>query len=825
MSKKIVIVGGVAGGATAAARISRLDKHAHVVVFERGEHVSYANCGLPYYIGGVIKERDALFVQTKEKLTARYGFDIRALTEVTAINRDQKTVSAKNLATGETYEERYDVLVLSPGAKPVVPPIPGINEAANAFTLRNVPDTDKIHDYIEKKKPQNAVIIGGGFIGVEMAESLRERHLNVTLIEKQEQVMAPLDPELAALVHDQLRLNDVNLVLGKGVSAFEQEGTVLTLEDGTKLQSDLTILAIGVRPENELAKAAGLDIGETGGIVVNQFLQTKDEAIYAIGDAIEVMDRVSGRSVHIPLAWPANRQGRIVADNIFGKKTPYKGTMGTGIAKVFDVAAAATGNNEKTLKKHGIQYAAVHIHPSSNAGYYPGGMPLAMKLTFDPENGTIFGAQAVGAKGADKRIDVIATAIAGGLTVHDLQDLELAYAPPFSSAKDPVNMLGYAAANIVDGEVQPVYAQEVDRIVQNGGLLIDVRDPMERDAGFIEGSVNIPLNDLKDRLAEVPKDKPVYVSCQVGMRGYLASTLLRQEGYDVHNVSGGYKTYAAMKRDEKAKSDQVKITAEPVKESTGGQKMAVNIEGPITATEVLDCAGLQCPGPIAQVFKKMGDLTDGDVLEVKVTDPGFIPDAKAWCDKTGNTYLKHEKMNGMTHVYLQKGSAQPIAAGSNEPAGTKGATMIVFDQDLDKAIASFIIATGAAAMGKPVTMFFTFWGLNVLRKDDIHVGDKDFMDKMFGKMMPKGTKKLPISNMNMGGMGAKMIRQVMENKNVDSLETLMKNAMEMGVNIVACAMSMDVMGIREEELIEGVEIGGVASYLGKAEDSNINLFI
>ncbi|WP_019155571.1 CoA-disulfide reductase [Robertmurraya massiliosenegalensis] len=546
MGKKIVVVGGVAGGATAAARLRRLDESSQIVLFERGEHISFANCGLPYYIGETIKKREKLLVQTVDGMSKKFNLDIRNVSKVTKINRDTKTVSVKNLKTSEEYEESYDVLVLSPGAKPLVPPIPGLNEAKNVFTLRNIPDTDKIKGFVDNKQPKEAVVIGGGFIGLEMAENLVERGVKVTIIEMANQVMAPLDYEMATIVHKHLIDKGVNLLLEDGVKAFEDQGKTVVLSSGNKVSTDMIILSIGVRPENTLAADAGLEVSERGGIKVNEYLQTSDESIYALGDAIEVVDFISRTSAMVPLAGPANRQGRIAANNIYGKNEKYRGTLGTAIAKVFDLAVATTGNNEKVLQRLGVNYKVLHIHPASHAGYYPGAHPIALKLIFEESTGKIFGAQAVGADGVDKRIDVIATAIKGGLTVFDLTELELAYAPPFSSAKDPVNMAGYVATNMIDEGVETVQWYEIDAIVEDGGLLIDVREPSEREAGYIKGSVNIPLGEIRDRFEELPKDKTIYVSCQVGLRGYLATRTLMANGFKVKNLDGGWKTYSAV---------------------------------------------------------------------------------------------------------------------------------------------------------------------------------------------------------------------------------------------------------------------------------------
>lgn len=840
MAKKVIIVGGVAGGATTAARLRRLDESTEIVMVERGEYISFANCGLPYYIGGAIQERDALLVQTVEGMSKKFNMDIRNLSEVTRIDRERKVVEIKKLTTGETYEESYDVLVLSPGASPIKPPIPGIEEAEALFTLRNIPDTDKIKEYVDVQKPRKATVIGGGFIGVEMAENLWERGIDVTLVEMADQIMAPIDFEMAAILHQHLREKGVNLVLEDGVKSFEKNGKLINLNSGKQIDTDLIILAIGVVPENKLAKEADLELGLRGAIRVNEFLQTADESIYAIGDAVEVKDYINGQATHIPLAWPANRQGRIVADRINGIDSRYKGTLGTSIAKVFDMTVAATGNNEKTLKRLGISYDVVHVHPSSHAGYYPGAFPIALKLIFDRESGKIFGAQAVSYDGADKRIDVLATAIKGGMTIFDLPDLELAYAPPYSSAKDPVNMAGYAAKNLAEGLVETVQWHELNDILANGGYLIDVREPIERDMGMIAGSVNIPLGELRERVGEIPADKEVYVYCQVGLRGYLASRILMQHGIKVRNLDGGYKTYSCVYEPDASDNCGTPISDNGVAQRKAHQEIAagaVEVSAAVAVAPVpvpavkttLDACGLSCPGPIMKVYKTIGEMADGEVLEVHATDPGFAKDIKAWCDKTGNKLVSSKFEDKKFKAQIQKGNVvvpvnvtAPVAA---PVAAKNGATMVVFSGDLDKAIATFIIASGAAAMGKEVTLFFTFWGLNILRRSDAPATEKDMMAKMFSMMMPKGVDALPLSKMNMGGMGAKMIKTVMANKNVDSLETLMKNAQEAGVKLVACGMSMDLMGINKEELIDGVEIGGVAAYLGDAEDSGLNLFI
>ncbi|TKH39681.1 CoA-disulfide reductase [Paenibacillus polymyxa] len=546
MGRKIIIIGGVAGGASAAARLRRWSEEDEIILFERGEHVSFANCGLPYYIGGTIQAREKLFLQTPQGIRDRFNIDVRVQKEVIQIDREHKLVHYRDMITGETDEQPYDIVVLSPGAKPMIPDIPGLYEATNVFTLRNIHDTDLIKAYVDERHPKHATVIGAGFVGLEMAENLRERGLAVTIMDKGQQLLNPLDPEMAKPVEQHVKLNGVEVRLEEGVAAFEEQGTQLRLTSGEMLQTDLVILAIGVVPENELAKQCGLELGFRGAIQVNAQLQTSDPSIYAVGDAIQVKDRNHGFATMVSLAWGANRQGRLAADHINGQAISYDGALGTSVIKTFALTAASTGNNEKTLQRLAVPYQAIHIHPGSHAGYYPGASPISMKLLFHPETGMIYGAQAVGADGADKRIDVIATAIRGHLNVRELADIELAYAPPYSSAKDPVNMAGYVASNIMDGLVQTIQWHEVDDFHRNGGLIIDVRDAVELQGGTIPGSMHIPLAEIRERMSEIPRDLEIAVSCQVGLRGYLAARILTQSGYRVRNVDGGYKTYSVM---------------------------------------------------------------------------------------------------------------------------------------------------------------------------------------------------------------------------------------------------------------------------------------
>ncbi|WP_315082277.1 CoA-disulfide reductase [uncultured Clostridium sp.] len=826
MSKKVIIVGGVAGGASTAARLRRLDENLEIIMFEKGEYISFANCGLPYYIGGTINEREKLIVQTVEEMSKKFNLDIRNLSEVIKIDKENKKVIVKNLVENKVYEECYDVLVLSPGAKPLKPKIQGINNCENLFTLRNIPDTDKIKSFIDKKKPKNVVVIGGGFIGLEMAENLHDKGINITLVEASDQVMAPIDIEMASIIHDHLIDKNVELILKDGVESFENQGKKIVLKSGRKIDTDMIILSIGVKPETKIAKESGIELNERDAIIVDKYMKTSDSSIFALGDAVEVMDFVNKKPTMIPLAWPANRQGRLVANNILGKNEEYKGSLGSSVAKVFDYTVAATGNNEKTLRRLGIDYKAIHIHPGSSAGYYPGSFPIAIKMLFDPKNGKIFGAQAVGMSGVEKRIDILATAIKGNFTVFDLQDIEICYAPPYNSAKDPVNMLGYYASNIIEGIVDTIQWDEIDTINKNNSIILDIREEFELVTGKFDNSINIPLGVLRDRLNEIPKDKHIYVTCQVGLRGYVACRILKQHGINCANIDGGLKTYMYVKRAEESLKNQHEKFNE-IKEEVAAMSLEDLDITEINAKVTLDACGLQCPGPIRRVFEEVNKMEEGQILEAKASDAGFSKDIKAWCEKTNNTLLKSEfdKSKNAFVAYIQKGTKKEEVLSSNATVDKNGATLVVFSGDFDKAIASFIIATGAASMGKEVTMFFTFWGLNILKSKNKPKVNKDTMEKMFDIMLPGHPEKLPLSKMNMMGMGPAMIKQIMKKHNVDDLESLITNAINMGVRVVACAMSMDLMGIKKEEFIDGVEIGGVASYLGATEDSGLNLFI
>lgn len=868
---KTIIIGGVAGGATTAARLRRMDEQMEIVMLERGDYISYANCGLPYYIGDAIQSRDALLLQTPEAMKKKFRVDVRTASEVVQILPEEKKVVVRDGKIGSTYEENYDYLVLATGSSPIRPNIPGIGQK-NIFTLWSVPDTDAIKRFIKEEQPKRAAVIGGGFIGLEMAENLHAAGIKVSLIEMQNQVMAPLDFEMANLLHENLRMNGVNLVLGDGVSSFEKlvdvtpeengrqrEGTRIRLGSGKNLDVDMVILSIGVRPNSELAKDAGIAVGARGGVIVNEQMETQESGIFAVGDVVEVEHYVTGEKTMIPLAGPANRQARILADHLAalaagnagseGGKTGYRGTLGTAVAKVFDLNAASVGLNEKQLRAMGKEknkdYYTVLINQKSHAGYYPGATPITLKMLFDG-TGKILGAQVVGQDGVDKRIDVLAGVMRLRGSVHDLTELELAYAPPFSSAKDPVNMLGFVAENVLNGVTSFVEWDEMDEILADEKraaqvTVLDVTEEMERMVFAIPGSCHIPLGQVRSRLAELDPNKKIVTYCAIGVRSYNAARILMQHGFsDVAVLSGGTAFYKSMHHMEYMSDSSIQKKANVStqigaagNDDAGKQakltKTAKAAFTPASEVRVLDCTGLQCPGPIMRVHETLGEMEEQEILKVSATDMGFARDIESWCRRTGNTLIKTERVDRENIVYIRKGQGADKPGTLEQPASIQaregGKTMIVFSGDLDKVLASFIIANGAAAMGRPVTMFFTFWGLNALRKSEGARVKKSLIEKMFGIMMPKGSTKLKLSKMNMGGMGTAMMRRVMADKNVDSLETLIAQAKKNGVRMVACTMSMDVMGIKKEELIDGIEYAGVASYLGDAEESDVNLFI
>lgn len=790
---RTVIIGGGACGASAAARIRRLDESAEIIVLEKTGEISIANCGLPYYTSGVINDREKMLVSSPEKFREWFNINVKLNTEVININPDEKFVET---ADGEKIN--YNKLVLAQGAKPFVPPIDGIPEE-KVFTVRTLFDADNIKSYIKEKGVRKAIVIGGGFIGVEMAENLNEMGLETTLIEQQNQILAPVDYEIAAFLHNEMRDRGVELVLSDGVKKFNDNKVILN--SSREIEFDIIIMAIGVRPEITLAKNAGLETAR--GIIVNENLQTSNPDIYAGGDGVEIKDFVTGENTLIPLAGPANRQGRIIADNICGIESAYKNSQGASVLKVFDLTAASVGNNEKQLKSKNIPYWKTFVFSKDHAGYYPGAVEVLYKLLFSPD-GKILGAQGVGLDGVEKRIDVISSIMRNGGKIQELLDSELCYAPPYSSAKDAVNILGMNADNILRGLLKPAYFEDLEN-----SYLIDVRQREIFEISTIEGAVNIPIAQLRNRINEVPRDKKVILFCNTGYTSYNASRILIQNGFNnVYSLCGGISLYKELVKDKKG------ILTMP-------QRVATHAAVSNSADVIkVDASGLQCPGPIMKVASKIAELNEGSIIEVTSTDRGFKSDIGAWCKTTGNSLLDLKTEKKVITALIQKGGKPAVI----EKSSGNGQTIVVFSNDLDKALAALIIANGAKAAGKDVTLFFTFWGLNILRKPQIRV-KKGIIDKMFGLMMPEGAEKLTLSKMNMLGAGSLMMKWVMKQKNVSTLNELLTQAREAGIKFIACNMSMDVMGIKPEELIDGVEIGGVAKYIEESSYSNSNLFI
>ncbi len=817
---KLVIVGGVAGGASAAARARRLSEDAQIVLFEKGPHISFANCGLPYHIGETITERGNIVLLPPEALKGRAGIDVRIRQEVIDIDRAAKKIRVRNAADGAEYDESYDKLILSPGSRPIRPPIPGVDDP-DVLTLWTIPEMDEIKKRVDAGK-RRAVVVGGGFIGLEIAENLIARGVETSLVELLPQVLPPLDPEMVRPLEETLARHGVALHLKSGVTRIDRADGALKilLQDGSVLTADFVVMAAGVRPNVELAKGAGLAIGAAGGIAVDEHMRTSDPDIFAVGDAIQVKDLVLGTPAMIPLAGPANKQGRIAADNAFGASESYKGTIGTSIVKVFELAAASAGPSEKKLRQAGIAYEKLYLHPFSHASYYPGAGMMCMKILFAPD-GRLLGAQVVGVDGVDKRVDVLATAIRAGMKVGDLEELELAYAPPYSSAKDPVNFVGFAASNILKGDTKVAHADAIP----DGALLLDVRQPEEVACGTIPGAIAIPLGKLRGRLGELPRDKEIVAFCRVGIRGYLAERILRQKGFNVRNLSGGYLTWKLFHPDPLPHAGQPPAPPKPC--GTTGKKELENL--PTTTLKELDARGLQCPGPIVQVKRQLDAMAPNEQLRVKASDRGFLKDLPSWCASTGNTLVEIKETGGEIEAIVRKtakeGASQATPTQGGNQMTNKKTTIVLFSNDLDKSLAAMIMATGFASLGHEVSIFFTFWGLNVLRRDNPPPVKKGLLDAMFGMMMPRGAKKLALSKMHFAGMGTAMMKHVMASKNVNSLPEMIAQARSMGVKFLACEMAMNVMGITAPELIDGVESAGVANFAALSEQSGTTLFI
>jgi NADPH-dependent 2,4-dienoyl-CoA reductase/sulfur reductase-like enzyme/peroxiredoxin family protein/TusA-related sulfurtransferase/rhodanese-related sulfurtransferase len=830
---KLVVIGGVAAGMSTAARARRLDESAEIIILERSHHVSFANCGLPYHIGGVIKERDRLLLQTPESLKESLNLDVRTAHEVLAIDPAKKVVRVREIDSGREYEESYDKLAYCPGAEAMRPPIAGL-DLPGVHVLRRIGDMDQIKAKVDaeleaqvagKRGAVSAVVVGAGYIGLEMAENLAHLGIKVTVVELADQILPPIDKEMSIPVENYLRGRGIKLHLATAAAAISQKGSALLVElnSGVMLDADLVIMSAGVRPANQLAKDAGIELGARGGIKVNAHMETSIKDIYAAGDVVETPHTVLPGEYLAPLAGPANRQGRVAAENICGRNTEYKSTQGTSIVKVFDMVAGGTGATEKQLKATGVAYNKIHIHPSGHAGYYPGTSTMHIKVLFD-DAGKILGAQACGFDGVDKRLDVFATALRAGLTVQGLQELELSYAPPFGSAKDPVNMAGFVASNVLSGDIK-IWQSEDYPEQTAGKLLVDVRTPDEYEIWHIAGAENAPLAKFREATEEWDRNQPIRLYCGVGFRSYLAYRSLVQRGFtDVKTLNGGSTTFRYVHE----VTHETEGLPAPTLNYAETESLFKRTPAASGLSVDIDCTGLACPGPIMKLSEKIKDLKPGDEITIHVSDPGFANDGPAWCQRNGHELVALTPEGPGFAATIRKGGAGALVAAqaaSSTIAGPAKTSFVVFSGDLDKQIAAFIIANGAIAMGEEVSMFFTFWGLNALRKSNPPKRQKKLMDKMFGAMMPSGPDALKLSQMHMAGAGTAMIKSVMKKHNVQSLPELMKSAIDNGAKIVACTMTMDLLGIAPSDLIDGVEFGGVATFLGEAAESQTTLFI
>ena len=806
---KVIIVGGVAAGASAAARLRRLDESAEIILLEKGQFISYANCGLPYHLGGVIPERDDLLVMTPEKFASWFRIGVRTGNEAVKIDRANHALTIRR-ADGE-YTETYDKLLLAVGATPAGEAFPEA-EYPHVTHLWTIHDMDRALKRLPGAK--RAVVVGAGFIGLEAAENLRERGMSVTVVQRGEHVLPTLDAEMAGALADELASAGIDVRFGRLVKAYREhlDCVDVELDDGSKIEADLVIVSTGVRPNTAIAAEAGLECGPRGHIIVDEHLRTSDPDIFAAGDAVEVVDPVFGGKTAIPLAGPANKQGRIAADNICGGQSVYRGSFGTSIVKVGRLSAGAVGLTEARLKDMGRPYRKLYIHPASNASYYPGGARLTLKLIFGGD-GTIYGAQIVGAKGVDKRIDTIAQAMRNGLKAPQLGELELAYAPPYSSAKDPVNFAGFVAEDILTGKSDVVYADAIPDDAQ----IVDVREPDEHELGAVPGAVNLPLGQLRDRLGELDRSRLVVAYCQVGLRGYLAERILKQNGFRAANLSGGWLAWKMFHREPKKPA----VQATENKPAAPAAEPAVNLKK-------LDVRTLPCPGPVVKLKAAMKGVPAGGGVHL-LAPSTFEGDLLNWAKGAGCAVRGLSRVETWIEADVVKGTAAQstgnVPAGQGNPRAGQSAALVVFSNDFDRAMAAFILANGLSAAGMKVSMFFTFWGLSVLRRNPAPAVKKNFISRMFGFMLPKGPEKLALSKLNMMGMGSAMMKSVMKRKHVLTLPELIQSAREAGVRFIACDMAMDVMGITREELDNVDDVAGVATFAELVKDSGTTLFI
>ncbi len=788
---KIVIIGGVAAGASAAARLRRLDEKCSITLLEKGKYISYANCGLPYHLGGVIPEKEGLLVMPEKKFASWFNIDVRTECEVTRIDRERKKVVCNR--NGQETEESYDKLLIATGATPnEKSDVPNV---FNLWTFRNMEEVSA-----RLANAQKVIIVGAGFIGLETAENLKAKGLDVTIIQRGDHVLPTIDREMAVPLGEELERSGIKIRYNCTVKNYSavNGGVEVEMDCGDKLFADAVILSTGVRPNSSLAKECGLECGAKGHIKVNEHLQTSDPDIFAAGDVAELSTSPENAFPAVPLAGPANKQGRIAADNIAGGKSVYRCSYGTNVVKLGRMTAASVGLTEKTLKNSGKSYRKLYLHPNSNASYYPGGTRMTLKLIFG-DDGTIFGAQIIGGKGVDKRIDSIASAMRNGLKAPELGELELAYAPPYSSAKDPVNFAGFVAENILSGLSDVVYPDTIPADAQ----VLDVREPEENALGAIPGAVNIRLADLRGNLDKLDRDKLIVCCCQVGLRGYLAERILKQNGFNAANLSGGWLAW-------KLFFPTPKKTAPQTTESK-----------PVQSAETLDVRTLPCPGPVLKLKNRLGEIPENSSVHLLAAST-FESDLLNWAANNGHKVANLVQKEDHLEADLIKGT--PSVQKTDAPRGHE-VSMVLFSNDFDKAMAALILANGLAASGAKVSIFFTFWGLSVLRKNPAPRIKKSLLARMFGFMLPKGAKKLALSKMNMLGMGDAMMKSIMKKKGVLSLPELIQSAKEAGVKFIACDMAMDIMGITREELIDVDEVAGVATFASLAKNSNNTLFI
>ena len=821
---KIVVVGGVALGASFATRMRRLSEEHEITIYEKTGFISYANCGLPYNLSGKIA-RDKLELADAKKMKTDFDIDVQVNSEVTSIDTKKKTITVKDTKTGKVKTVSYDKLILGPGTSALILPIPGMDKEEAVFTLKNLDDLDKVTEYIEKHSPKDAVVFGAGFIGLEVAESLIEAGWNVSVIDIASTVVK-LDKDVSTIVENELTDNGVNLYMEAFTDKIDTKTKNVVLKDGRKIKYDIIFATAGIKPNTDFIKDAGIKVDNRGIVMTDEHMQTSDKDVYAGGDIVYTTHEITEKRVYSPLAWGANRQARVIANHIAGIDDKQPKTLNTAIIKIFRKPVAQTGLNEFGAKMEGYTFGTSFIEANDHAGYYPGALKVVLKLVYDKKTLRVLGAQSVGVS-SDKKIDVIATVIKSKGTIYDLADLNLTYSPPFGSAKDVLNVSAFVAINAIERNIPCVGVTDVPK----GALHVDVRPETIFEMSNVKGSINIDKTDLRTT-DKLPKDKstPIYLLCNTGHESYNAWGIVVGLGYkNVFNIKGGFHLHSAIEKaanyeagtsvNRKAK----KVENKTVNASTVAPKAMAKGE-----SFDVDCSGLACPGPILKVSEKLKEIKDGDIVNVKASDFGFEEDIKVWSKKNGHTILSVDSSDTEVNAVIQKGSnvnKDTAAMASALLQGRKKATIVLFSGEYDKMLAAMIISQAAASLGTEVTIFATFWGLNALRVKPAKRIKKKFMERMFGRMMPRGAAKLPLSRMNMGGMGQKMIKSIMKKHNVTSPEVMLQQTIDMGVSIIACTMSMDLLGIDKKELVTGIKYAGAAAYVSESDDSNLTLFI